>query len=41
MSLGSINIAEFLQTSGIDVTLEDITGTPHAIASSGGRPNPS
>jgi hypothetical protein len=40
-SVGSTRSAASPSTSGIEVTQLDTTGTPQAIASSGGRPKPS
>ncbi len=41
VSYGFINIAASFVISGIDVTLDVITGVPQAIASIGGNPKPS
>ena len=40
-SRGSTNKAASPVTSGREVAVDTITGTPHAIASSGGSPKPS
>jgi hypothetical protein len=41
LSVGSTNIPQSPTTSGIAVVELDSTGIPDAIASNGGRPNPS